>query len=341
MNTEILQQSDNIAPETSKITPIELSKTRGKTVLGSQAEIVTAGEIQDSDRAKRIIGAVVKHPAFEFTTKDGTPFYTKEKLKELYNEIAILQDRVQKEHQELPIPKRIETIIAEDEENYKFNSNYDDLAARTAHNLLCGEKTGSNCIGFAETCCILLNLNGIKAAPIISRLNKKNVACHYVTTYEKGDGTIGILDPERKRSCAEPEKQFNLSAYHASLRYATPDEDFCKIKTAKRAIGPIFDEFFAEHPEKTIKKPIDFINIEPGSPVDQRYHIFEEGTDPENPRLNLKESSMNKEKQIVIDQAISAAVKQAFAESYETIDQSIHQIIPLPTTQQNQNQNVI
>ena len=188
--------------------------------------------------------------------------------------------------------------------------------------MLCGEKKGSNCIGFAETCCILLDLNGYEATPVISRLNKKGVAPHYVTTFRDDDGKVRILDPERRRSCAEPEKLFNLTAYHASLAFANPDDDFCANKIGASGIGPAFDEFFADKPAELVRRPIDQISIVPGSDQDKAIHIFEEVEEGKKPRIELHESSMSDAKKAILDNAISEALEPVYAKSLQTMQKS-------------------
>ncbi len=282
----------------------------------SHVRTETAGELLLSDRQKETIRNAVSHPAFKFETADGKPFYTEEKLKELYSAMAGLMQRVETEHKDLSVPERIETILAEDEDTYKFSRAYTDITTRTAYSLLCGDKKGSNCIGFGETCCSLLDLYGYEAAPVISRLNKRGLSAHYVTAYRDTDGNVKILDPERKRSCSNPEKQFNLTAYQVSIRYAVPDEDYCQNKfDPETGKSPIFDDFFSGKPDGLVRKPIESITISPESEEARRMNLFEEQSDGSDPRIELSEKSMNPEKQRILDEAIAKTLEPLYEAS--------------------------
>ena len=71
------------------------------------------------------------------------------------------------------------------------------------------------------------------------------------------DGEIEILDPERKRSCDEPEKLFSLTAYQGSLRYAVPTQDFSRVKmSGNSGIGPTFDDYFSDKQDQVVRPMI-------------------------------------------------------------------------------------
>ena len=268
---------------------------------------------------KEIIQRTLSHPAFSFEDSQNNPFYTPDKIEILYTALEIMLSKIDTLHLDLPIPKRIETIIAEGvpEMPCSFSSYYssgidentegfpdDRLPGRTAYGLLCTED-GSNCIGFAETCCLLLNLKGYEATPIISKLLKGNqTACHYVTGVVDDNGQVIIIDPERKRSCSEPEKQWNLTAYQANIRYAIPDEDFCTEKIGPNGLGPSFLEFVTREGKYCVC-PMDYIR--------QNYpQILDE-----KGRLDLRESAINSETQRILEEAISVSVSQVYQQSME------------------------
>lgn len=266
---------------------------------------------------KEIVKRTLSHPAFDFITSSGQHFYTNDKLEVLYLALEIMLSKIDTLHLDKSIPERIETIITEGvpEMPCQFSSYYssgidentkvfpdDRLPGRTAYGLLCTDD-GSNCIGFSETCCLLLNLKGYQATPIISKLLKGNqTACHYVTGVVDDNGSVRIIDPERKRSCSELEKQWSLTAYQASIRYAVPDEDFCREKIGSNGLGPNFLEFTARE-GKSFVYPIDYIK----SNYPQILN--------ENNQLNLGNSSITPEIQMILDEAIAVSVAPIYEQS--------------------------
>lgn len=266
---------------------------------------------------KEIVKKTLSHPAFAFTNSVGEPFYTDDKLEILYEALDIMLSKIDSLHLDKPIPQRIETIIAEGvpEMPCQFSSYYssgidentkvfpdDRLAGRTAYGLLCTDD-GSNCIGFSETCCLLLNLKGYEATPIISKLLKGNqTACHYVTGVVDDNGNVKIIDPERKRSCSEPEKQWSLTAYQANIRYAVPDEDFCREKIGSNGLGPNFLEFTSRE-GKSFVCPMDYIRSNFPQILD------------ENGRLDLRSSAITPEIQIILDESIAMSVASVYEQS--------------------------
>ena len=266
---------------------------------------------------KEIVKRTLSHPAFSFTNSSGQPFYTDDRLEILYLALEIMLSKIDTLHLDKPMPERIETIIAEGvpEMPCQFSSYYssgidentkvfpdDRLPGRTAYGLLCTDD-GSNCIGFAETCCLLLNLKGYQATPIISKLLKGNqTACHYVTGVVDDNGNVRIIDPERKRSCSEPEKQWSLTAYQANIRYAIPDEDFCREKIGPNGLGPNFIEFTSRE-GKFFVCPMDYIRSNYLQILD------------ENGRLDLRSGSITPEIQAVLDEAIAVSVAPVYEQS--------------------------
>lgn len=266
---------------------------------------------------KEIVKRTLSHPAFAFTTSSGQNFYTDDKLETLYSALEIMLLKIDTLHLDKPIPERIETIIAEGvpEMPCQFSSYYssgidentkvfpdDRLSGRTAYGLLCTDD-GSNCIGFSETCCLLLNLNGYQATPIISKLLKRNqTACHYVTGVIDDNGSVRIIDPERKRSCSEPEKQWSLTAYQANIRYAIPDEDFCREKIGSNGLGPNFIEFTSRE-GKSFVYPMDYIRSNYSQILDEKGN------------LDLRSASITSEIQIILNEAISTSVTSIYEQS--------------------------
>ncbi len=268
---------------------------------------------------KEIINTTLSHPAFSFNDSTGQPFYTPEKLEILYTAIEIMLEKIDSLHLELPITDRIEAIIAEGfpEMPCNFNSYYSSgidentkafpderLAGRTAYGLLCTDD-GSNCVGFAETCCLLLNLKGYEATPIISKLLKGNqVVCHYVAGVINEKGLIRVIDPERKRSCSEPEKQWSLTAYQASLLYTVPDEDFCREKIGPTGLGPKFFEFTSRDGKMAVS-PLEYIRKNYPQILD------------ENGRLDLRKISITPEIQYILDESIAMSLTTVYQQSMD------------------------
>lgn len=266
---------------------------------------------------KDIVLGTLAHPAFAFDDSTGTPFYTEERLEILYQALEIMLEKINELHTDLPLPDRIETIIAEGlpEMPCQFSSYYssgidehttsfpdDRLPGRTAYGLLCTDD-GANCIGFAETCCLLLNLTGHKATPIISKLLKGNqTACHYVTGVLDENGNLRIIDPERKRSCAEVEKQWSLTAYQVNIRYAVPDEDFCREKIGATGLGPNFLEFTSRDGKEAIT-PMDYVRANYPQILDA------------NGRLDLRSAAITPEIQAILDEAIAKTVTGVYQRS--------------------------
>lgn len=273
-------------------------------------EQTKTGEFINRESFSKLVETITQHPAFSFEASSLAKEYDEAKMEELYEAIRTLKERVDSEHFELEVPDRLEAILAEDEESYPFNNDYRDVSARTAHGLLCGK--GGNCIGFSEVCCIMLNLYGYKPAPVLSRLNKRGVACHYVTCFENKDGEIEILDPERRRSCSEPEKQYSLTAYQGSLRYAVPTMDFSRVKIGGTGgIGPAFDDYFSDKPEQVVK-PMTLMmqRLERESDDIGMYEAQTEAT-----RINLKANSMNARKLELLERVISDALRPIYERS--------------------------
>ena len=268
---------------------------------------------------KEIVKKTLSHPAFAFTDSTGTPFYSDDRLEVLYTALDIMLSKIDTLHLDQPLPERIETVIAEGvpempcQFSHYYSSGIDEntkvfpddrLAGRTAYGLLC-TNDGSNCIGFAETCCLLLNLKGYHATPIISKLLKGDqTACHYVTGVLDDNGNVKIIDPERKRSCSEPEKQWSLRAYQANIRYTLPDEDFCREKIGPNGLGPNFIEFTSRD-GKSFVCPMDYIRNNYPQILDK------------NGMLDLRLSAITPEIQVILDEAISASVTYLYEQSLE------------------------
>lgn len=266
---------------------------------------------------KETVNKVLMHPAFNFTDSTGKQFYDEEKLEVLYQAVELMLQKIDTTHTELPMVDRIETIISEGLPEFpcqfsKYYSNGidentksfpdDRLAGRTAFGLLCTDD-GSNCIGFAEATCILLNLKGYEATPIISKLLKGNqTACHYVTGVVDDNGLVRIVDAERKRSCDEPEKQWDLTAYQTNIMYAIPDEDFCKEKIGPQGLGPNFIEFTSRNGKQAIK------------PIESLRANFPQVLD-EQGRLNLSKSAMTPEMKQLLNHVISDSVSMVYQQS--------------------------
>lgn len=262
---------------------------------------------------KEIVKNTLLHPAFAFTDSSSQYFYTDEKLENLYLSLEALLLKINTLHLDKSIPERIEAIIAEGE--YPFSSYYSSeldenvnvfpderLPGRTAYGLLCTDD-GSNCIGFSETCCILLNLCGYQATPMISKLLKSNqTACHYVTGVVDDNGNVRVIDPERKRSCSEPEKQWSLTAYQANIWYTIPDEEFCREKIGLNGLGPNFIEFISRE-GKMVAYPMEYIKAN----YPQVLNI--------DGRLDLKSISITPEIQMILDEAISSSVSYIYEQS--------------------------
>ena len=277
---------------------------------GIASEQSKPGEFVDRDAFSSLVRRITRHPAFSFEDSGQPQEYDDERMEELYSAISKLKRRVDSEHLELDIPDRLETILAEDEQSYPFSHDYQDITARTAHGLLCGK--GANCIGFSEVCCIMLSLYGYKPVPVLSRLNKRGAACHYVTCFENKDGEIEILDPERKRSCSEPEKRYSLTAYQGSLKYAVPTRDFSKVKIGgERGIGPAFDDYFSDKQDQVVEPLIllmkklkrEFDNV----------GMYEKETTPT--RINLKANSMSAQKRRILEGTLSDALRPIYEQS--------------------------
>jgi len=228
-----------------------------------------------NEAQKVLVRKVIAHPAYNFNTTTGQPYYTPEKLEQLYTAIGHLIDEINTTHLDLPITKRIQRILCDGTNSFAFNfdrryaeglrENYslDELVqGRTAYGLLCSEQ-GANCIGFSETACILLNLYGLEAYPLIAKLLKPNqsAACHYVTAVKDEQGNYQVIDAERLRSCEEPEKLWELTAYQCSIQYLFPDADFCQEKIGTYGLGPVFFEFI-QRTGKTTYCPKDNMGID-------------------------------------------------------------------------------
>ena len=266
---------------------------------------------------KEIVKNTLSHPAFSFTDSNGQSFYTDDKLQILYSALEIMLSKIDTLHLDKPIPERIETIIAEGipEMPCQFNSYYSSgidentkvfpdnrLSGRTAYGLLCTDD-GANCVGFTEACCLLLNLKGYQATPIVSKLLKQNQkVCHYVTGIVDDNGNVRIIDAERKRSCSEPEKQWSLTAYQANIRYTIPDEDFCREKIGPNGLGPKFIEFTSRE-GKSFVCPMDYIRSNYPQILD------------ENGRIDLRSASITPEIQRILDEAISISVAPIYEQS--------------------------
>lgn len=264
------------------------------------------------------VAVVLGHPAFKFSDSVGNAFYTEEKLETLYEALEILLNKVDTCHLDMAIPDRIQQILCEGTEEFPCNfdriytSDLDDeakvfpdgrLQGRTAFGLLCTEQ-GANCIGFCEASCLLLNLKGYEAAPIISKLLKSNQsACHYVTAVVDDDGLTAIVDPERLRSCREPQKCWNLLAYQSSIMYALPTEDFCVEKIGPKGLGPDFLEL-AGRPGHNVYRPLDYIVSNYSEMVS------------ESGRLDLSEANMTAEKKANLRVSLSNTVSHIAAMSF-------------------------
>lgn len=277
----------------------------------AKSEQVKPGEFIDRDSFSNLVKKITHHPAFSFEESGQPEEYNEDKMEELYDAFSNLKERIDSEYLELDVQDRLETILAEDEQSYPFNNDYQDITARTAHGLLCGR--GGNCIGFSETCCIMLSLYGYKPTPVLSRLNKSGAACHYVTCFENRDGEIEILDPERKRSCDEPEKLFNLTAYQGSLRYAVPTKDFSKVKMGgKSGIGPAFDDYFSDKQDQVVK-PMTLMMKKLERESDN-IDMYEKETTTST-RINLKANSMSFRKKELLDRVISDTLRPIYEQS--------------------------
>ncbi len=273
-------------------------------------EMPDDGEFIDRESFFYLVDTITDHPAFSFEASGQPKEYDEEKKEELYAAVSELKHRVDSERLELEIPDRIEAILAEDEVAYPFNNDYHDITARTAHGLLCGG--GANCVGFSEVCCIMLNLYGYEPTPMLSRLNKRGAACHYVTCFRNKDGGIEILDPERRRSCSEPEKQYSLTAYQGSLRYAVPTMDISRVKIGGAGgIGPAFDDYFSDKQDQVVKPMTIMVRrLERENDDIDMYERETEAT-----RINLKESSMSSQKSRILAEAISDSLVSHYEES--------------------------
>lgn len=270
---------------------------------------------------KQTIQIVLSHPAFAFKDSTNCDFYTEDKLEELYGAIEIMLDKVHTTHLDLPIPERIQRIMCDGTQEFPCNfdriytSDLDEnstqfpderLQGRTAYGLLCTD-TGSNCIGFCEASCLLLNLEGYQASPLISKLLKSNQnACHYVTAVVNDEGLTQIIDPERLRSCEEPEKQWSLLAYQCSIMYTTPGEDFCAEKIGPRGLGPNFTEYVSR-PGHSFIKPIESIKQTHPEMLD------------ENGRLSMANNLMNGEREVICKMTLSQSVENLANYSYSYI----------------------
>ena len=261
---------------------------------------------------------VLGHPAFKFSDSCGETFYTPERLEVLYSAIEILLEKVDSSYFDLPIPARIQQILCDGTEEFPCNfdriytSDLNDeatifpderLQGRTAFGLLCTEQ-GANCIGFCEASCLLLNLKGYEATPLISKLLKSNQsACHYVTAVVDDDGLTCIIDPERLRSCREPQKCWSLLAYQSSIMYSLPTQDFCEEKIGPRGLGPSFLELVAR-PGHVCCRPLD------GLVSSNSEFISESG------RLDLSEVSMTPTKERCLRENLSNTVCSIASMSY-------------------------
>lgn len=275
------------------------------------SEQTKPGEFIDRDTFSRLVKKITHHPAFSFENSGQPKEYDESQMEELYSAIGKLKERVDSEHSELDVPDKLETILAEDEQSYPFNSNYQDITARTAHGLLCGK--GGNCIGFSEVCCIMLSQYGYKPTPVLSRLNKSGAACHYVTCFENKNGEIEILDPERKRSCDEPEKLFSLTAYQGSLRYAVPTQDFSMVKIGgNNGIGPAFDDYFSDKQDQVVKPMI--LMMKKLQRESDDVNMYEKETTMST-RINLKANSMSSRKKELLDRVISDTLRPIYEQS--------------------------
>lgn len=309
MEDDRVRQGDNPLYEAYK----DIDDTTSFADLASPTlapEQTKTGEFIDRESFFKLVETITQHPAFSFEASGLAKEYDEAKMEELYEAIHTLKERVDSEHLELEMPDRLEAILAEDEESYPFNHDYRDVSARTAYGLLCGK--GGNCISFSEVCCIMLNLYGYKPTPVLSRLNKRGAACHYVTCFENKDGEVEILDPERRRSCSEPEKQYSLTAYQGSLRYAVPTMDFSRVKIGGAGgIGPAFDDYFSDKPEQVVK-PITLMmqRLEREADDIGMYEAQTEAT-----RINLKANSMNSRKSELLERVISDILRPIYERS--------------------------
>lgn len=270
---------------------------------------------------QQIVKEVLSHPAFNFQNYDGNDFYNEEKLNMLYQAVELMLQAVDSRHTDIPFPERIQYIIAEGVANFpcNFNNIYNtigknckdtnktfpesELYGRTAYGLLCTEY-GSNCIGMTEACCILLNLKGYEATPLISKLLKGNQTfCHYVTAVADDDGNVVVIDPERFRSCSEPEKQWSLIAYQASILYFSPDQDFCKEKL-QYGLGPDFLEYTSRL-GKGYSRPLTYIEQE-----------YPEILNSDG-RLNLESKAVTFDIEAKLRQAISVSVQKEYEQSLQ------------------------
>lgn len=277
----------------------------------NSSEQSKTAEFIERDKFGRLVHKIADHPGFSFEDAGQPAAYDGKKIDELYDAMSRLKKRLDSEHTDLEIPDRLETILADDAESYPFNHNYRDITARTAHGLLCGD--GSNCIGFSETICIMLSLYGYKPAPVLSRLNKTGAAPHYVTCFENKDGRIEILDPERKRSCDEVEKQYSLTAYQGSLRYAVPTKEFSKVKiSGPNGTGPIFDEYFSDKPDEVVRPITEIMKRLDRTADDMK--MYEKGS-AATTRIELKKNSMSSRKKELLDSVISDALRPIYEES--------------------------
>lgn len=286
----------------------------------ASSEELASGEAIDRDIFISTVHKIINHPGFSFEESGQPAEYDDKKLDELYKAISQFKERVDNDEKYLglEIPDRIETILAEDEEKYPFNNNYQDITARTADGLFNGR--GANCIGFAETCCIMLSLYGYKPTPVLSRLNKSGAACHYVTCFENKDGKVEILDPERKRSCSEEEKQYDLTAYQGSLRYAVPSKEFSRIKIGgPNGIGPAFDDYFGSRQDQVVR-PMNLMTKKLSRENDNIGMYEQETVKPL--RVNLKAASMNARKKELLDVVISDTLQPIYEQSLALMSES-------------------
>lgn len=268
---------------------------------------------------KEKIKLTLNHPAFKFQDSKGTEFYTEDKLEVLYSAIEILLTKMHTTHLDLPMPERVQEILCEGTQEFPCNfdrvytSDLDEnskkfpderLQGRTAYGLLCTD-TGANCIGFCEASCLLLSLEGYQASPLISKLLKSNQsACHYVTAVVDDNGLTQIIDPERLRSCREPQKQWSLLAYQCSIMYTVPGEDFCAEKIGPRGLGPDFVEYVSRPGHSFVK------------PVEELKQTHPELLD-ESGRLAMSDSLMTGEREVICRMQLSKSVENLAQYSYD------------------------
>ena len=107
-------------------------------------------------------------------------------------------------------------------------------------------------------------------------------------------------------------KQYSLTAYQGSLRYAVPTMDFSRVKIGGTGgIGPAFDDYFSDKPEQVVK-PMTLMmqRLERESDDIGMYEAQTEAT-----RINLKANSMNARKLELLERVISDVLRPIYERS--------------------------